>query len=258
MRTFTVNQLARLAGVSVRTLHHYDEIGLLKPAFTGENRYRYYGSDELLRLQQILIHRELDIPLAEIGVILDAPGFDRLETLQRQRERLEEQANRYAGMMRTIDRTIAYLKGEREMKDAELYSGVVSPQKQAEYEAWLVERYGDDLEEDIGRSRKAMAELSDTERAAMMEELREVEEALAEGLRHGLPPQATALEPMIERHRAWVGSAWGHPCSAAAYAGLAEVYEHPDFRQRYEAIETGFADYLIAAMRAWAARQDDR
>src|SRR5690606_19632214 len=100
MKTYTVNQLARLAGVSVRTLHHYDEIGRLRPAFTGENRYRYYGEDELLRLQQILIHRELDIPLAEIGAILDAPDFDRLDTLQKQRERLEEQARRYAGMVR--------------------------------------------------------------------------------------------------------------------------------------------------------------
>ena len=74
MKTYTVNQLARMAGVSVRMLHYYDEIGLLKPAFTGENRYRYYGKEELLRLQQILIHRELDIPLAEIAAILDAPG----------------------------------------------------------------------------------------------------------------------------------------------------------------------------------------
>ena len=90
MKTYTVNQLAQLAGISVRALHHYDEIGLLKPAFTGDNRYRYYGEEELLRLQQILIHRELDIPLAEIGAILDAPGFDKLATLQQQRERLEE------------------------------------------------------------------------------------------------------------------------------------------------------------------------
>ncbi len=75
-------------------MHHYDEIGLLKPVFTGENRYRYYCEEELLRLQQILIHRELDIPLSEIRAILDARDFDRLATLQRQRERLEKQAAR--------------------------------------------------------------------------------------------------------------------------------------------------------------------
>ena len=75
MKTYTVNQLTQLAGISVRTLHHYDDIGLLKPAFTGDNRYRYYGEEELLRLQQILIHRELDIPLADIAAMLDAPGL---------------------------------------------------------------------------------------------------------------------------------------------------------------------------------------
>ena len=77
MKTLTVTEVARVSGVSVRTLHHYDQIGLLKPAFTGRNRYRHYGQEELLRLQQILLHRELGIPLAEIGAILDDPGFDR-------------------------------------------------------------------------------------------------------------------------------------------------------------------------------------
>ncbi len=104
--------LARLAGVSVRTLHHYDEIGLLRPAFTGENRYRYYGEDEVLRLQQILIHRALDIPLTEIGAILDAPGFDVIAALRRQRQSLEEKPQRFAGMVKTIDRTIAHLTGD--------------------------------------------------------------------------------------------------------------------------------------------------
>lgn len=253
MKTYTVKQLARLAGISVRTLHHYDEIGLLRPAFTGENRYRYYGEEQLLRLQQILIHRELDLPLAEIGALLDAPGFDRLESLKRQRERLEAQAKRYAKMVQTIDRTIAHLSGSRTMKDEDLYSGLVSPEKQAAYEAWLVERYGPDMQSHIETSRKSMAGAD--KMASMMAELKDVEEGLAEGLRRGLPPQATALDPMIERHRAWVAASWGRDCLPEAYAGLADIYEHEDFRARYEAIEPGFADYLITAMRSWARRQ---
>lgn len=255
MTTYSVNELASLAGVSVRTLHHYDEIGLLKPAFTGENRYRYYGEDELLRLQQILIHRELGLALADIHALLDAPGFDKVEALQRQRERLEEQAKRYAGLVRTIDRTIARIKGERKMKDAELYSGIVSPEKQIEYEAWLVSHYGPQMQAEIENSRRAMGDLTEAERAVRMGELKVVEEGLAEGLRRGVPPQALALEPLIERHRSWVAASWGQDCSPVAYAGLADIYDHPDFRARYEAIEAGFADYLIAAMKAWARRQ---
>ena len=83
MSNYTVKQLARLSGVSVRTLHHYDEIGLLRPAFIGENRYRYYGREELLRLQDILFHRELGVPLQEIGRLLEHEGRDRVAILSR-------------------------------------------------------------------------------------------------------------------------------------------------------------------------------
>src|SRR5690606_23003403 len=124
---------------------------------------------------------------------------------------------------------------------------LVSPEKQAEYEVWLVERYGPDMQADIARSRKSMTSLSEAGQAQMMAELRHIEEGLAEGLRRGLPPQATALDPMIERHRAWVSASWGRECSPEEYAGLADVYEHADFRKRYEAIQTGFADYLVTA-----------
>ncbi len=258
MKTYTVNQLASLAGVSVRTLHHYDEIGLLKPAFTGENRYRYYGEEELLRLQQILLHRELDIPLTEIGAILDAPGFDRLETLQKQRERLEEQAKRFAGMVRTIDRTIAHLKGERKMKHDDLYSGIVSPQKQAEYEAWLVEKYGPEINDHIAVSRRKLDKLTDADRSELMTELEVIEHGLAEGLRQGIPPQATSLDPLIARHREWIAAMWNQPAPLEAYAGLAETYlAHHDFVARYEQIEPGFAQYLATAMRSWVKRQQD-
>jgi len=253
-RTMTVKQLARISGVSVRTLHHYDEVGLLKPAFVGTNRYRYYGRDELLRLQQILLHRELGIPLGEIGAILDAPGFDRLEALRQQRRRLAEEAKRYAQLVRTIDRTIASLEGERTMRNAELYKGI-SAAKQAEYETWLVDRYGGDMPQRIATSRRKYSELSETEREALNQELQDLEQGLAEGLRRDVPATSTSLDPLLERHRAWTSAMWDRPCPPEAYAGLADLYlSHPDFAARYEAIEPGFAEYLAAAMKAYAAR----
>jgi DNA-binding transcriptional MerR regulator len=255
MGTYTVKQLAQLAGVSVRTLHHYDEIGLLKPAFTGANSYRQYGPQELLRLQQILIHRELEIPLSRIAELLAAQGNDRIATLQQQRDELAARAKRYAGMVRTIERTIARLSGDEDMTDKDLYSGIVSPEKQAAYEAWLVERHGSDMEAHIAICRKAMSAMTQIERTQSMRELEKVEQGLAEGMRRGIPHDATSLAPLIERHRAWVASSWGRDCPPAAYAGLAQMYEHPDFRSRYEAIAPGFTDYLVGAMRAWAARQ---
>ena len=254
MKMLTVKQVAKISGVSVRALHHYDEIGLLKPAHVGRNRYRYYGREELLRLQQILIHRELDIPLAEIGAILGAPGFDQLATLQKQRERLEAEAKRYAQLVRTIDRTIADIKGDRAVRNADLYKGI-STEKQAEYEEWLVDKYGDDMPERIAESRKRQAELSPAEAERLNKELQDLEEGLADGLRNGVPAASAVLDPLLVRHRQWVGMMWDRPCPPESYSGLADLYlSHPDFVARYERIETGFAEYLAAAMKAHAGR----
>lgn len=255
MTNYTVSELAALAGVSVRTLHHYHEVGLLRPAYVGENSYRYYGREELLRLQQILIHRELGLPLAEIGAILDAPGFDRLMALKSQREHIAQEVARSAEMLRTIDRTIAEFQGDRAMKDAELYSGIVDPKKQAEHEAWLEQKYGPEVGAHIETSRRKMEALLPSEREAMMSELKDIERQLAKALLDGMPPEARSLDPLIERHRDWVASSWGRECLLEAYAGLADIYEHPDFKARYEAIEKGFSTYLCAAMRSWAKRQ---
>lgn len=255
MTTYTVSEVAAMAGVSVRTLHHYHEIGLLLPAYVGENNYRYYGREELLRLQQILIHRELGIQLAEIGAILDAPDYGRLAALKSQRERIVHEVARSAEMLRTIDRTIAELEGDRAMKDAELYFGIVDPTKQAEYEAWLEQKYGPEIEEHIEANRRKMENLSPAERDAMMSELKDIEQQLAKALRDGVPPEARSLDSLIERHRVWVASSWSRDCPPAAYAGLADAYAHSEFRARYESIERGFSDYLCTAMRSWAKRQ---
>ena len=254
MKDLTVKQLAAISGVTVRTLHHYDEIGLLKPAWIGENGYRYYGRAQLLRLQQILFHREFGVPLNEIAELLDMEGEDQVGALLRHRERLEAEAKRYAELIDTIDLTIAGIRGQGEMKNVDLYKGF-SAEKQAEYEAWLVERYGDRMRDDIERSKKAMAKMSEPEQKAAMQELHDVEQALAEGLRRGVDPAADAIDRLIQRHRAWVASAWDRPCPAEAYSGLADLYlSHPDFVKRYETIETGFASYLTTAMKAHAAK----
>src|SRR6187200_2065874 len=115
MKELTVKQLAAISGVTVRTLHHYDEIGLLKPASLGANGYRYYGRAELLRLQRILFHRELGAPLGEIGALLALEGGDQVSVLLQHRARLETRRGRLAVLIDTIDRTIANLKGEAEM-----------------------------------------------------------------------------------------------------------------------------------------------
>src|SRR5262249_11523479 len=117
----TVKKLAKLSGVSVRALHFYDEIGLLKPAFVGENGYRYYEEEQLLMLQQILFFRELGFPLSDIQKIIKSGDFDKIETLKAHRAVLVRNATRTQELIHTIDRTLAKLRGEQNMGDEEMY-----------------------------------------------------------------------------------------------------------------------------------------
>jgi MerR family transcriptional regulator, thiopeptide resistance regulator len=254
MHELTVKQLAALSGVTVRTLHHYDEIGLLRPASVGANGYRYYGRNELLRLQRILFHRELGVPLSAIGELLDLEGEDQIGVLRQHRERLEAERERYRVLIETIDRTIDELKGSTHMANADLYKGF-TPEKQAGYEAWLVERYGEPMRAGMAHAKRAHASLSRAEREDLARELHDVEDALAGASRDGIDPSSAVIEGLIGRHRAWVARMWGGTCSPERYSGLADLYlSHPDFVARYERIEKGFAEYLATAMKAHARR----
>src|SRR3990167_1934164 len=135
---YTVNKLAKLSGVSARTLHFYDEIGLLKPAYYGENNYRYYKEEQLLMLQQILFYRELGMPLSDIQRIISSDDFNKIEALQSHKKVLKQGLDRSQLMIKTIDKTISHLRGKDKMKDEELYYGFDS-EKQKEHEKYLVD-----------------------------------------------------------------------------------------------------------------------
>src|SRR5687767_14888584 len=106
---YTVKQLSNLAGVSVRTLHYYDEMELLKPSMVGENGYRYYTDESLLRLQQILFYREMDLGLLQIKEIIDSKDFDLVTALQTHRYTLQHKIERLQTLINTVDTTIMHL-----------------------------------------------------------------------------------------------------------------------------------------------------
>lgn len=250
-KRYTVQQLASLSGVSVRTLHHYDRIGLLVPAFVGDNGYRYYFEPELLRLQQILFFREFGIALKDIGSLLVRSDRERIRALAEHRNRLQAEANRYRQLVETIDRTIASLSGERTMKHDELYQGFTEEQHR-KHEAEAIERYG---AEAVADSAKQFRGKSPQQQQAQMDELEELESAVAACLRSHKPTDDAVLGAVIGRHRARVAAMWGRPCPPQAYAGLADVYaESPEFRARFETIAPGLADYFAKAMKANADR----
>lgn len=119
----TVKKVAAMAGVSVRTLHFYHERGLLKPAYTGANGYRYYDEPQLLILQQILFYRELGFELKRIKRILKGPNFEKVAALQSHRKVLQKNLTRTRRLIETIDKTIEHLKGSRKMMSEEMFAG---------------------------------------------------------------------------------------------------------------------------------------
>lgn len=254
MRVHTVGEVARLSGLSVRALRHYDEIGLLKPLTVGENGYRYYGADELLRLQQILLQRELGVPLEEIRRSLDAPDFDQLAALTAHRDRLAAEARRYADLVRTLDQTLAALQGDGQMDENAMYKGF-DPKKQAEHEAWLADRYGEGVKAEIEASKAKTRGWTQSDFDAAQAEVEAIEAEMAQALKTGLPADSAAVGRIVARLHAWVARSWKTPPDANAFTGLAQLYgDNPDFRARYEARAEGLTDYLAEAMRAFAAQ----
>jgi len=140
------------------------------------------------------------------------------------------------------------------MHPENLYKGF-SPEKQAEHEQWLVDHHGPSVRQGIEHSRRHVGSWTDAQLQERIQELATLEAALAGHCRQQTPPADPRLRPLLERHRQWVASMWGRPCTPGEYAGLAELYgSHPDFRARYESLAPGFADYLPAAMRACSAQ----
>lgn len=252
---YTVKQLGTMAGVSVRTLHYYDAVGLLKPARIGANGYRLYGREELLRLREILVLRELDVSLSEIAAMLSLDARDRADRLTKYRARFAADLSRRHDLLRTLDRTLVHLKGDGPVDMNGLYDGI-EPETQAQYEDWLRDRYGDFAADILDRSRVKTVLTPDGKQTlpgAAMRELEDLENALVSAYETGMAIGAEPLTERLEAHRDWVGRQWGRPCTPEAYAGLAELYlSHPDFVARYETLSPGFSIFLTDAMKAHA------
>lgn len=246
----TVRQLAKAAGVSVRTLHHYDAIGLLKPSHVGENGYRYYGRPELLRLQQILFYRELDFPLAEIGAILDDPAFDAVQALRGHRQALERRIGRYRDLIATIDRTIESLAKDEEMNDNDLYAGI-APETRERWEREAEQRWGKEAVEDSTAKMKA---LSKEEVAQMKREMEEIRDEFARLFREGADPASDEVQAVTHRHYAWVSRSWTP--DADSFRGLGRLYvESHEFRRTYQEDELpGCPEFISKAMAVYAER----
>jgi DNA-binding transcriptional MerR regulator len=241
---YTVKQLAQLAGVSVRTLHHYDEIGLLAPPVIGANGYRYYDERSALRLQSILFYRELDFPLEAIKAVLDRPDFDALTALQEQRSALEAKLGRLHRLITTIDQTIRLLKGEKTMSTKQLFAGL-SPEQEKKYTDEAAKRWG---EKGVRASVAKYNAYSAEKKAQIAAEGEAVYRDLLAVMSHG--PSAPAVQACIERWRRHIEYFWT-PNDEQCLALATGYRDDPAFRKTYDAIHPELAPFMVEAVKAY-------
>jgi len=241
-RTYLVKEVAELSGVSVRTLHHYDELGLLVPSGRTDAGYRIYDDEDLRRLQQILIGRELGLSLEDVRRSLDDPSFDRKAALLAQRAELEERARRTDAMLRAVDAALADLQGET-MDMKQLFNGFDPTQHEAEAEA----RWGntDSFQESKRRTQRYTKE--DWQRLAA-EQAAIYTEAFRL-LQAGMAPSSAEAMAVAERHRQSIDR-WFYPCSPDMHRRLADMYEQDArFAENIDKYGAGLTPYLAAAIR---------
>ncbi|MFG2533195.1 MerR family transcriptional regulator [Streptomyces sp. NPDC048516] len=246
---WSIAEVARMSGVTSRTLRHYDEIGLLPPAGIGSNGHRYYEEADLLRLQQILLMRELDLGLREIQAVLDSQ-VDRVAVLGEHHRRLLRERDRLETLVRTVGRTLAELEeGKNDMvkinRPENLFEGFEA--SAAEAEAEVRERWPAKWEQ----ARQAREAMTAEEQERWQREVTAQMIRIAEFMVAGTPVADPAVQAEMHAHYQDICRFWTP--DAAAYKGLAQTYaDDPQFRANYDSIAEGLAVYQQQAMVVYA------
>lgn len=255
-RTYRVTEVARLTGVSVRALHHYDAIGLLRPAGRSGAGYRLYSAEDLLRLQQILLGRELGLSLEEIKRSFEEPAYDPRQALLRHREALVRRAEDTARMLRAVDHALGWMNepgelGKNAPKGEEVMQHLFEGFDPAQYEEEAAERWGatEAYRESMRRTQRYSAE--DWKR--LKEEQNSIYASAAALLQSGVAPTSPEARAVAERHRQSI-ELWFYPCDLTMHTGLAELYENdPRFAANIDRFGAGLTEFLVAAIRANAS-----
>jgi MerR family transcriptional regulator, thiopeptide resistance regulator len=239
---YTVKQLASAAGVSVRTLHYYDQIGLLKPDSHSRSGYRQYGDPAVIRLQQIMFFRELGFSLDEVQKIVSQPGFDVVEALQSHRSLLKKKAARIRALLATVDRTISKINGETEMEIKEYYQGFSDEQIES-YRQEVRQRWGEKALRDsdarvLSMGKEKFAEVGSKGDAIF--------QAISDNMDRGF--DSPEVQAQIDKWRLWLENFASY--SNEALTGLGRMYsEHPEFARNFcEKYHPGLPEFLTRAI----------
>lgn len=246
--SWTVSEVARRTHLTVRTLHHYDRIGLVMPSHRTEAGYRVYSSEDLLRLRQVLFFRELGFALEQVRKIMGARSFDQRQALLAQRTLLIEKADRVRRMIETID---AHLRGESPALDEKEFAmfGDFDPK---EYEEEARRKWGHT--DAYAESRRRTDRYTPADWARIKAEAQANTEALAACMDRGLPADSSEAIAQAEAARVHIDT-WYYPCSREHHVNLGDMYMNdPRFAKSYEKVRKGLTRYLRDAIVANAKK----
>lgn len=235
-----------MAGVTPRTLHYYDEIGLLKPDEIAGNGYRHYGKQAILRLQQILFYREMDFPLETIRDLINQPDFDVIRALQNHRASLLDRAKRLDRLITTIDKTIENMEGNREMKEEEYFDGWTE-EKQPEFEEEIRRKYGENAMDEV----IDWNSYSKQQKENIIVEGQANTQAMADLM--GRSPDDPQVQAVVEKWHQHLQ--YFYIPSIERMRGLGEMYvDDPRFKAGYEKVRPGLALFMKQAIDVYCDR----
>ena len=242
----SIKQISKLAGVSVRTLHYYDQIGLLKPQRHPHNQYRYYTRDSLFTLQQILFYRELDFSLEQIDQLMKRPDFDLVTALEQHKKALQTRAKRLETLLETIDNTINNLKGQKTMTTTEYFNGF-SDEQQEIYEKEAASIWDPKI---VHESNRRWKNMDITARNQLMEKGERITLALRDAMPGGInSPEAQRLVGVWQQHIGFF-----YECTDEILLGLGNMYvEDERFKAFYDRVQPGLAEFIRDAIKVYCS-----
>ncbi|MCX5332451.1 MerR family transcriptional regulator [Streptomyces sp. NBC_00140] len=249
--SYSVGQVAGFAGVTVRTLHHYDDIGLLAPSERSHAGHRRYSDADLDRLQQILFYRELGFPLDEVAALLDDPAADPRAHLRRQHELLTARIEKLRKMAAAVEQAMEARKMGINLTPEERFEvfGDKDPEQHAEE---AEERWGGT--EAYAESQRRAAGYTKDDWKRMQAEVADWSERYSGLMAAGDPPASEAAMDMAEEHRQHI-CGWFYECPYDMHRSLGEMYVSDErFKAFYDSMRPGLAEHLRAAIDANAAR----
>lgn len=247
-KQFSIRELARAAKVSVRTLHYYDQIGLLQSKRHLHNNYRFYNDDSLLRLQQIRFYKELGFDLSKIRNILDEPEFAYLSALVAHREALKTKMAQTQQLIQTIDKTIEQLKGVRDMSDNEYFTGFSEEQQEA-YEKEAAERWDPVVVKESNRRWKALS-------SQKQKDLMKDGERITLGIRNLMneDPASAPVQDLVDQWKKHID--FFYDCTPEILLGLGQMYMNDQrFYDFYARIDPSLPQFFYKAIKVYCAQR---